>query len=260
MCAVKARERKDTLRGDGILQRHDPMLEETEKTTYLDNAVANNNLETLCFNPPLSSCNIASTISAVESSSKGSPSGFRNRHAKIYIAESSVLLCVLDAQPGHPREWLTLMTAFSRFSASAPYSSCRSASSSSLLRHGVTTNPVCVSMTIRVSKESRDPTRQSSRRPVSSAARFDSIRYTGYERNEIRTRESALHQTRKHLGSILIPLSIRTVRCSCISCGSTHTSPSSRPSTTHQTLKQANVAPSVNCKVFRGVALHRRPE
>lgn len=53
---------------------------------YLDKAVAYSNRRALCFSSFFRSCRITSTISADESSNRGRPSGFRNRHANTYIA------------------------------------------------------------------------------------------------------------------------------------------------------------------------------
>jgi hypothetical protein len=54
--------------------------------SYLDNAVAYSSRKGLCFNSLLCSWSTTSTISAVESSNSGRPSGLRVRHAKTYIA------------------------------------------------------------------------------------------------------------------------------------------------------------------------------
>lgn len=93
------------------------------------------------------------TISAVESRSRGRPSGLRSRQAKTY-PDISLLPLSHFALNTNASFWaarqsqLTLLTAFSLASESELYKSWRSCSSSRPWRHAVTTNCVPGSMTM----------------------------------------------------------------------------------------------------------------
>ena len=62
-------------------------------------AVAYSNLQALCFRSPTSSWSMTSTISAVDSSSKGRLS-FLARHASTYLSSAYLFLCCLKAALG----------------------------------------------------------------------------------------------------------------------------------------------------------------